>query len=133
MFSVRQGSEIVTGAVSSARYEKSDQGHCPLFTHPGAGVAFKVGEASDVAMVMAGAAAVAVAPMLMAVGSNFIVGTTGDTYNVVVAESPDPPATFCGLGVFGWVTVSITAATIAHPPSPAETRVSCCVRMDRLQ
>jgi hypothetical protein len=50
-----------------------------LFTHPAAGVAFKVGEATDVARVAAGGAAVAVAPIFMAVGSTDIAGTVGDT------------------------------------------------------
>jgi hypothetical protein len=50
-----------------------------LFTHPAAGLAFKVGDAKDVASVAAGGAAVAVAPMFIAVGSTDIVGTTGDT------------------------------------------------------
>jgi hypothetical protein len=54
-------------------------GHCPLFTHPAAAVAFKVGEATDVARVAAGGAAVAVAPIFMAVGSTDIAGTVGDT------------------------------------------------------
>jgi hypothetical protein len=59
-----------------------------LFTHPAAGLAFKEGEATDVARVAAGAAAVAVATMFMAVGSTDIAGTVGDTYVPPVAESP---------------------------------------------
>jgi hypothetical protein len=47
-----------------------------LFTQPAAAVAFKVGDANAVASVVAGAAAVAVAPMLIAVGSIFMAGTT---------------------------------------------------------
>jgi hypothetical protein len=108
-------------------------GHCPLFTQTGAAVAFTEGAATDVARVVAGASAVAVAPMLMAVGSNFIVGTTGDTYAPVVDESPDPPATLRGLGALGWVQTSVAAATTALIPSPAETRISRCVRIDYLQ
>ena len=54
-------------------------GHCPLFTHPAAALAFKVGEATEVASVAAGGAAVAVAPIVIAVGSTDIVGTTGET------------------------------------------------------
>jgi hypothetical protein len=50
-----------------------------LFTHPAAAVAFKVGEATDVARVAAGGAAVAVTPIFMAVGSTDIAGTVGDT------------------------------------------------------
>jgi len=72
-----------------------------LFTHSAAGGAFKVGEANDVASVSAGAIAVAVAPIFIAVGSIDIVGTTGETYDVPVAESPDPPATLRGLAMSG--------------------------------
>jgi hypothetical protein len=104
-----------------------------LFTHPAAALAFKVGEATDVARVIAGGAAVAVAPMLMAVGSIAIVGIVGDTYAVPVAESPDPPATFCGLGAPGCVETRRVAAMIALPPSPAENHLSRCVRIDYLQ
>jgi hypothetical protein len=50
-----------------------------LFTHPAAALAFKVGEAKDVARVAAGGAAVAVGPMVMAVGSTDIAGTVVDT------------------------------------------------------
>ena len=105
------------------RPRNSDHGHCPLFTHPGAGLAFKVGEAMAVARVVAGGAAVAVAPMVMAVGSTDIVGTAGDTYAVPVAESPDPPATFCRLESAGCVRTNMNAAMIALPPSPAENHV----------
>ncbi len=115
------------------RPRNSDHGHCPLFTHPGAGLAFKVGEAMAVARVVAGGAAVAVAPMVMAVGSTDIVGTAGDTYAVPVAESPDPPATFCRLESAGCVRTNMNAAMIALPPSPAENHVSSCVRIDYLQ
>jgi hydroxyethylthiazole kinase-like sugar kinase family protein len=104
-----------------------------LFTHPGAAVALKVGEATDVARVVAGAAAVAVLPMLIAVGSNDIVERVGDTYAVPVAESPDPPATFCWLGAAGCVRTSVTAVTIALTPTPAENHVSACARIDYLQ
>jgi hypothetical protein len=104
-----------------------------LFTHPAAALAFKVGEATEVARVAAGGATVAVAPMVMAVGSTFIVGTVGDTYAVPVAESPDPPARFCGLGAPGCVRTRRTAAMIALPPSPAENHLSRCVRIDYLQ
>ena len=51
-----------------------------------------VGAANDVAIVTAGGAKVAVAPMLISVGSTFIAGTVGDAY-APVDESPDPPAT----------------------------------------
>jgi hypothetical protein len=57
-----------------------------LFTHPATGLAFKEGEATDVARVAACAAAVAVAPMFMAVGSTDIAGTVRDTY---VLRSPN--------------------------------------------
>jgi hypothetical protein len=108
-------------------------GHCPLFTHPGAGLAFNFGDATDVARVAAGRAAVAVAPMFIAVGSTDIAGTVGDVYVPPVAESPDPPATFCGLAAPGCDRTMAAAAMIALPPTAAESRVSCCVRMDYLQ
>jgi hypothetical protein len=57
----------------------SRHGHCPLFTHPAAALAFKVGDAKAVARIVAGGAAVAVPPMLIAVGLTDIVGTLGDT------------------------------------------------------
>jgi hypothetical protein len=104
-----------------------------LFTHPAAGLAFKVGEATEVARVAAGAAAVAVPPIFMAVGSTDIAGTVGDVYVPPVAESPDPPATFCGLAAPGCDRTMAAAAMIALPPTAAESRVSCCVRMDYLQ
>lgn len=53
----------------------------------------KVGAAIAVARVVAGGAAVAVAPSFIAVGLSDIPGTFGWVYTVVVAESPDPPAT----------------------------------------
>jgi hypothetical protein len=92
-----------------------------------------VGEATDVARVGAGGAAVAVAPMFMAVGSTDIAGTVGEAYVPPVDESPDPPATFCGLGASGCVRTRMAAAIIALPPSVAESRVSRCVRIDYLQ
>jgi hypothetical protein len=104
-----------------------------LFTHPAAAVAFKVGEATDVARVIAGGTAVAVAPIFMAVGSTDIAGTVGELYVPPVDESPDPPATFCGLGASGCVRTRVAAAMIAQPPSVAESRVSRCVRIDYLQ
>jgi hypothetical protein len=104
-----------------------------LFTHPAAGLAFKVGEATEVARVAAGAAAVAVPPIFMAVGSTDIAGTVGDAYVPPVDESPDPPATFCGLEVPGCDRSMAAAAMIALPPTAAESRVSRCVRMDYLQ
>jgi hypothetical protein len=64
-----------------------------LLTHPGAAVALKVGEAAAVARLVAGGAAVAVPPSFIAVGLSDIAGTFGWVYTVVVAESPDPPAT----------------------------------------
>ena len=51
------------------------------------------GEALAVARVDAGGAAVTVLPRLIAVGLSAIAGTVGWVYAVVVAESPDPPAT----------------------------------------
>ena len=108
-------------------------GHCPLFTHPAAALAFKVGEATDVARVIAGGTAVAVAPIFMAVGSTDIAGPVGELYVPPVDESPDPPATFCGLGASGCVRTRVAAAMIALPPSVAESRVSRCVRIDYLQ
>ena len=122
-------SERPSSAAASAR---GGHGHCPLFTHSAGGGALKVGEANDVASVSAGAMAVAVAPIFIAVGSTDIVGTTGETYAVPVAESPDPPATLRGLGASGWVTTSPTATMIAPPPSAADIRVSRCVRIDYL-
>ncbi|HVQ89297.1 MAG TPA: hypothetical protein VMT88_14060 [Actinomycetes bacterium] len=104
-----------------------------MFTHPAAALAFNVGEATDVARVAAGRAAVAVPPMVMAVGLTFIAGTVGDEYVPAVDESPDPPATFCGLEAPGCVRTVATAAMMAKPPSPAERRVSRCVCMDYLQ
>jgi hypothetical protein len=92
-----------------------------------------VGDAKDVANVVAGGAAVAVAPMLMAVGSYDIVGTTGDTYDVPVAESPDPPARFRGTVEFVCVRTITAAAMIALLPIPTENHVSRCVRIDYLQ
>lgn len=104
-----------------------------MFTHPGAGVAFKVGDAKGCAGVVAGGPSVTVAPMLIAVGSTDIVGTTGDTYVPPVAESPDPPARFCGCGASGCARTSTAAVMSALPPSPAaESRVSCFVRMTYL-
>ena len=105
-------------------------GHCPLFTHPGAAVAFKVGDAKACAGVVAGGPSVTVAPMLMAVGSTDMVGATGDTYVPPVAESPEPPARFCGCGAPGCVNTSTAAVMSAPPPSPADSRVSCFVRID---
>jgi hypothetical protein len=43
------------------------------------------------------------------------------------------PATFCGLEALGCVRTMAAAAMMAKPPSPAERRVSRCVRMDYLQ
>ena len=107
-------------------------GHCPLFTHPGAGLAFKVGDAKGCAGVVAGGPSVTVAPMLIAVGSTDMVGATGDTYVPPVDESPDPPARFCGCGASGCVNTRTAAVMSAPPPSPAESRVSCFVRIDYL-
>ena len=56
-------------------------------------MALKIGEAADVARVVAGGAAVAVPPTFIAVGLSDIAGMFGWVYTVVVAESPDPPAT----------------------------------------
>ena len=91
------------------------------------------GAANDVASVSAGAAAVAVAPIFIAVGSTDIAGTTGDTYVPPVDESPDPPATFCGLGMSGWVTTCRPAAMIALQPTPAANNVIRCLRIGYLQ
>jgi hypothetical protein len=68
------------GAISqgSADLSAGLYGHCPLFTHPAAGWAFTVGAANDVAIVAAGGSKVAVAPMLISVGSTFMAGTVGD-------------------------------------------------------
>lgn len=115
------------------RGSTDDYGHWPLFTHPGAGVAFKVGDAKGCAGVVAGGPSVTVAPMLIAVGSTDIVGTSGDTYVPPVAESPDPPARFCGWGASGCARTRTAAVMSALPPSPAESRVSCLVRMVCLQ
>ena len=104
-----------------------------MLTHPGAGLALKVGAATDVARVAAGGAAVAVPPIFMAVGSTDIAGTVGDAYVPPVDESPDPPATLCGFGASGCVRTRVAAAMIALPPSVAESRVSRCVRIDYLQ
>jgi hypothetical protein len=126
----RDDSERPSSAATSAR---GGHGHCPLFTHSAAGGDFTVGEANDVASVSAGAMAVAVAPIFIAVGSSDIVGTTGETYDVPVAESPDPPATLRGPGASGCVTTSPTATMIAPPPSAAEICVSRGLRIDYLQ
>ena len=56
-----------------------------------------VGEAIDVARVVAGGASVTVPPRFIAVGLSDIAGTLGWVYTVVVAESPDPPATLRGV------------------------------------
>jgi hypothetical protein len=104
-----------------------------LFTHPAAALAFKVGDAKAVVRVVAGAAAVAVPPMLIAVGSTDIAGTVGDVYVPPVDESPDPPATFCWLGALGCMRTSATAVTIALTPTPAENHVSGCARIDYLR
>ena len=95
-----------------------------MFTQPAAAGALRVGEAKDVAIVDAGGAAVAVAPMLMAIGSNFIAGTVGDTNSVFVAESPDPPARLRELVSSGCVMTKTAEAITAPMPSPAENRVS---------
>lgn len=68
-------------------------GHWPLLMHPGAGEALRVGVAEAVRSVVGGGPAVAVPPSFIAVGSSDIAGTVGCVYMVVVAESPDPPAT----------------------------------------
>jgi hypothetical protein len=70
----------------------------------------KVGEAIDMARVVAGFAAVAVGPILRSVGSRDITGTVGETYEVPVAESPDPPATV-------WVAESLLFATVIAAPA----------------
>ena len=67
-------------------------GHCPLFTHSGAGEALSVGVASAMAVAALAGDAVAVAPNDIAVGFNDMAGTTGDVYWPMVDESPDPPA-----------------------------------------
>jgi hypothetical protein len=82
-----------------------------------------VGEANDVASVSAGGG-VAVAPIFIAVGSTDIVGTTRETYDDPVAESPYPPATLRGLETSKWVTTSPVATMIALLPSAAESHVS---------
>jgi hypothetical protein len=64
-------------------------------THPAAAEAFRVGDASAVARLVAGAPAVTVFPMLK-VATSDIPGTVGGKYCVLVAESPDPPATSTG-------------------------------------
>jgi hypothetical protein len=101
-------------------------------THPAAALAFNDGEANDVARLVAGAA-VAVAPMLIAVGSNAIVGTVGETYDPVVDESPDPPATLRGLEAPGCEATIAAAAMTALMPSAVESDVSRCVRIAYLQ
>jgi hypothetical protein len=64
-----------------------------LLIHPGAGEALRVGEAEAVRSVDGGGPAVAVPPRFIAVGLGDIAGTVGCVYMVVVAESPEPPAT----------------------------------------
>jgi hypothetical protein len=73
--------------------ETAGHGHWPLLIHPGAGEALRAGEAVAVGRVDGGGPAVVVPPRFMAVGSSDIAGTVGCVYMVVVAESPDPPAT----------------------------------------
>jgi hypothetical protein len=94
-------------------------GHCPLFTHPAAAVALKVGDAdaADPAIVVAGGAAVTVEPMLIAVGSTDIAGMVGDVYKSVVGESPDPPATLVCVGAPEGTRLTAIAATTALPPT----------------
>ena len=79
----------------------------------------KVGEAIDVASLVAGGASVAVPPRFIAVGLSNIAGTLGWVYTVVVAESPDPPATLPDVGSVE-MTFSSTAARRAQPPTAAE-------------
>jgi hypothetical protein len=88
-----------------------------LFTHPAAAVAFKVGDATDTAIVVAGAAAVTVAPMLMFVGLTDIAGTVGDEYAPVTDESPDPPATLVGAETPECRRLTVIAATMALAPT----------------
>jgi hypothetical protein len=57
--------------------ETTGYGHCPLLIHPAAAVALTAGDATAVATVVAGAAAVAVLPRLIAVGLNDIAGIDG--------------------------------------------------------
>jgi hypothetical protein len=87
-----------------------------LFTHPGAGDALRVGAANDVAIVTAGGSKVAVAPMLMSVGSIFMAGTVGDAYAPPVDESPDPPATLC-VASPEYARLNPQATTMALPPT----------------
>src|SRR5262245_44550046 len=96
-------------------------GHWPLFTHPAAGLAFRVGEANDVAIVAAALAAVTVAPVLRSVGSNAMLGTVGEVYSVPVAESPEPPATLWDAAPVPCATSKMTKAATAPAPTRAET------------
>ena len=77
----------------AAKRRTAGHGHWPLLMHPGAGEALRVGVAEAVRSVDGGGPAVAVPPSFIAVGSSDIAGTVGCVYMVVVAESPDPPAT----------------------------------------
>jgi hypothetical protein len=88
-----------------------------LFTHPGAGVALRLGVASAVASVAWGGEAVAVAPSDIAVGLRDIAGTVGDVYSPTVDESPEPPATsFTVAGPRFRATAAPTAAIPANTP-----------------
>jgi hypothetical protein len=109
-----------------------------LFTHPAAAVAFKVGDATDTAIVVAGAAAVTVAPMLMFVGLTDIAGTVGDEYAPVTDESPDPPATLVGVETPECRRLTAIAAMMALAPTkPANdfTRLTpiCFVLLGQLE
>jgi hypothetical protein len=87
-----------------------------LFTHPGAGVAFKVGDASIVASVVAGVVWVTVMPNFKFVGSTDIAGTDGCVYVPPVDESPEPPARLPTGETPEWMrhsTIAATTATIA--------------------
>jgi hypothetical protein len=78
----------------------------------------KVGDAADIAMVVAGGLAVAVAPVLKFVGSSDIPGRTGCVYCVPVAESPEPPpATSLDVEAAESARHTVIAATMATPPA----------------
>jgi hypothetical protein len=90
-YSGSPASDQVTGRPLNG--QKVGHGHWPLLIQVGAGEALKAGVAEAVSRVDGGGAAVSVPPTFIAVGLSDIAGTVGWVYTVVVAESPDPPAT----------------------------------------
>jgi hypothetical protein len=88
-------------------------------------MALTLGEANDVASVVAGGDEVVGRRLVAIVTPSFIVGTTGETNVVPTAESPEPPATVRELASSGCARSSTTAAMIAPPPTIAASDVMC--------